>query len=79
LPLVQQLMNCAELLGPDLHAASDYGDEATGQTPWELFGQDDAQQAFDLADKAVSAARAITASISNDDRQTNQESSEAGN
>jgi len=71
-------MDCAELLGPDLHAASDYGAEATGQTPWELFSQDDAQQALDLAEKAVNAARAIAVSISNDDRQTNQESSEAG-
>ena len=47
---VERLAECAELLGPDIHVQSDYGDEAGGRTPWELFDQDSARQALDLAE-----------------------------
>lgn len=42
-----------ELLGPDIHVRTDYGDEAEGRTPWELFGEQDARQALTVADEAV--------------------------
>jgi HEPN domain-containing protein len=32
-PQVERLAECAELLGPDIHVQSDYGDEAGGRTP----------------------------------------------
>ena len=31
---VERLAECAELLGPDVHIQSDYGDELAGRTPW---------------------------------------------
>jgi HEPN domain-containing protein len=54
--LAERLALCAELLGPDLHAQSDYGDEALDKTPWELFGPEDAAQALALAEEAVHLA-----------------------
>ena len=57
---VERLAECAELLGPDIHIESDYGNEASRQTPWELFGQDDAHQALGLAAEAVRLAQQLT-------------------
>ncbi len=54
---VQGIAECAELLGPDVHIVSDYGDEAALRTPWELFDETDAQQALTLAEKAVLLAK----------------------
>ncbi|MEW6233457.1 MAG: HEPN domain-containing protein [Chloroflexota bacterium] len=56
---VERLAECAELLGPDVHVQSDYGDEAGGQTPWELFDQDAAQQALHLAEEAVLLSKEV--------------------
>jgi HEPN domain-containing protein len=50
---VELLADCAELLGHDIHVQSDYGDEVGGQTPWELFDEEAAQQALEIAEKAV--------------------------
>lgn len=58
---VQALLDCVELLGPDVHIRSDYGDEAGGRTPWELFSEADARQAFDLAERAAEHATEIVA------------------
>ena len=46
-------------LGPEVHVQSDYGDEAGGRTPWELFAEDDARRALTIAEKAVSLAKQI--------------------
>lgn len=54
---VERIAECAELLGTDIHIQSDYGDEAGGRTPWELFDEADAKQAFGLADEAAHLAR----------------------
>lgn len=51
-----RLAELAELLGPDIHVQTDYGDEAEGRTPWELFGENDARQALDIAREAVALA-----------------------
>lgn len=56
---VELLAECAELLGYDIHVQSDYGDEVGGRTPWELFDEEAARQALELADKAVSLANQI--------------------
>jgi HEPN domain-containing protein len=56
---VQQLVEIAELLGSDIHIQTDYGDEGTGRTPWELFDEADAQQALAMAEEAVQLAQAI--------------------
>jgi HEPN domain-containing protein len=56
---VERLAECALLLGPAVHVKSDYGDEETLQTPWELFDEGRAKQAVGLAEEAVSLARQI--------------------
>lgn len=55
----ERITECARLLGPDIHAQSDYGDEAAWKTPWELFSEADAKQAVTLADEAVRLAREL--------------------
>jgi hypothetical protein len=60
-PLVERLAECAEFLAPDIHVQSDYGDEAGGWTPWELFDQDSARQALDIAEEAAELARQLFA------------------
>jgi len=56
---VEQIAECAEFLGPDVHARSDYGDEAGWRTPWELFDGTDAQQALSWAEKALSLVEQV--------------------
>lgn len=53
---VHRVVEAAELLGPDVHARSDYGDEASGKTPWQLFDASDAKTVMALARDAVLAA-----------------------
>lgn len=57
--LVKALTMRAEMLGPDIHIQTDYGDEAGGQTPWELFGEEDAYQALQMAEEALSLAERL--------------------
>lgn len=54
-----RLAELAESLGPDLHIQTDYGDEAGGLTPWELFDETDARQALAMAEEAVILAKDI--------------------
>ncbi len=56
---LERLAELAELLGPDIHVRTDYGDEAKGRTPWELFDEADAGQALAVAEEAVSLAEQI--------------------
>ena len=56
---VERLVECARVLGPAVHVKSDYGDEETRQTPWELFDESRAKEALALAEEAVSLARQI--------------------
>lgn len=57
---VARIAVCTELLGPDVHARSDYGDEASGLTPW-LFGEEDARHAMAIAEEAVDLATHLMA------------------
>jgi HEPN domain-containing protein len=61
---VQRLAECSEFLGPDIHVQSDYGDESSRQTPWDLFDEDAAAQALALAEEAFSIAREIISEFS---------------
>jgi HEPN domain-containing protein len=56
---VEQIAECAELLGQDIHVGSDYGDETGWQTPWELFDESDARQALNSAESAVTLAKEL--------------------
>jgi len=58
-PAVERLAELAELLGVDIHIQNDYGDEAGGLTPWELFDEADAKQALGMAEEAVHLAQTV--------------------
>lgn len=60
---VRQLAERAELLGPDVHIQTDYGDEVGGRTPWEIFQEADARQALKLAEEAVALAEGLLAEV----------------
>jgi hypothetical protein len=53
------LKACVTELGYEQHVRSDYGEEASFRTPWELFGQDDAAGAVETARRARSVARGM--------------------
>jgi HEPN domain-containing protein len=61
---VRRLAELAELLGPDIHVQTDYGDETGGRTPWELFDASDASQAHAFAEEAVRLAGGVIALLS---------------
>ncbi len=56
---VLRLAELAELLGPDVHIRTDYGDEVGGLTPWELFDEADARHALAMAEEAVAIAQTV--------------------
>lgn len=60
---VQRVVECAEILGFDVHVQTDYGDEFEGLTPWELFDEEDAREALAIAEEAVDLAQAIAEKI----------------
>ena len=53
---VSRLAECAEQLGPEIHIQSDYGDETSGLTPWELFGEDESKKIISLAQESIALA-----------------------
>ena len=56
---VRKIAECAALLGPQVHFESDYGDESSWRTPWELFDEKKAREAFELAEEAVRLSQQI--------------------
>jgi len=46
---VRVLITVAEPLGPEVHVQTDYGDEMSGLTPWDLFDEEDASEALKVA------------------------------
>ena len=58
-PQAERMAECAEILGPEIHARSDYGDDDSMKTPWQLFNQTDAQSALAIAEEAVRIANEI--------------------
>lgn len=57
--MVRRLAELAEQLGRDIHVETDYGEESAWKTPWELFGESDAQKAFSLAEEAVGLTKKL--------------------
>ena len=53
---VGRLQELSRQLGFEEHVRSDYGDEARGITPWELFQETDGQRAIEIARRAVDLA-----------------------
>jgi HEPN domain-containing protein len=56
---VQHLAGQSEVMGADVHVRTDYGDEAGGRTPWELFDESDALRALAAAEESVNLAQSI--------------------
>jgi HEPN domain-containing protein len=56
---VERLRDLTQELGFEEHIRSDYGEEARGTTPWELFHEPDARRAIELARQALSLAEEI--------------------
>lgn len=65
---VQRLAELAEIMGPDVHIRTDYGDEIEGRTPWELFDEADAHQALEMAKEAVNLAQRMVEDVKGDER-----------
>lgn len=59
--VAERLADCADHLGPETHVQSDYGDETTGLTPWEIFGEEEARVTLSLAEEALALARQLGA------------------
>lgn len=57
--VIEQLAEHSRTLGPQVHIESDYGDEASRRTPWELFDRESAERALSVAGEAVAFARRI--------------------
>ncbi|MDE3088924.1 MAG: HEPN domain-containing protein [Chloroflexota bacterium] len=53
---VDRLAECAEVLGPQIHIQSDYGDDERMKTPWQLFGETAARDALETAEEALQIA-----------------------
>jgi HEPN domain-containing protein len=56
---LRRLQDLSEQLSYEEHIRSDYGEEATFKTPWELFDQHDAQQAIQVAQQTLTLAKDI--------------------
>jgi HEPN domain-containing protein len=62
-PSVEKVAACAEELGHDIHARSDYGDETDFRTPWEIFGEEDGREALAIAEVAVFQAGLVAEGV----------------
>ena len=57
---VQELVDIVQGLDlATIHIQADYGDEAHGLTPWELFSEEDAREALAIARRVVERATAL--------------------
>lgn len=63
--IVDELAECASRMGSDVHAESDYGDDATWRTPWEILTEADAQESMRIAEKAVASLHTLAAMTQN--------------
>jgi HEPN domain-containing protein len=50
-------------LDPAIHIQTDYGDEMSGLTPWDLFDEEDAREAYAIAREVFSLARRIVEEV----------------
>jgi hypothetical protein len=69
------LQDLAEQLSYEEHIRSDYGEEATFKTPWELFDEDDAQEAVQVALQTLALAKEILESHGEADTEGSEDDS----
>lgn len=53
------LIPLLDKLGFEEHLKTDYGDEDTYKSPWDLFNEDDAAEALEIARKSVGIAKKV--------------------
>jgi HEPN domain-containing protein len=70
------LQGFAERLSYEEHIRSDYGEEATFKTPWELFDEDDAQEAVQVAQQTLELAKEILQSPGEADTEVSEDGSD---
>jgi HEPN domain-containing protein len=70
------LQELAEQLSYEDHIRSDYGEEATFKTPWELFDQDDAQEAVQVARQTLTLAKEILQGSEETDTEVSEDDSD---
>ncbi|OAG28552.1 HEPN domain-containing protein [Thermodesulfatator autotrophicus] len=63
---VEDLIQKSQTLGPEVHIQTDYGDELHGLTPWELFSEEDAREALEVAHRVVHMARQLVEAVQED-------------
>jgi HEPN domain-containing protein len=56
---LNRLIDITEQFSFETHVRTDYGDEACGLTPWELFGEEDAKNALSAAQQAFELSKKI--------------------
>jgi HEPN domain-containing protein len=56
---LERLAECARLLGFREHVMTDYGDELTYRTPWEIYNEERARRAIEIAREACGIAAAL--------------------
>ncbi len=56
---IKILIPLLEKLGFEEHLKTDYGDEDTYKSPWDIFNKDDAAEALDIARKCVGIAKRV--------------------
>ncbi len=72
----QRLTEHAEMLGPDVHIQTDYGDEPGGRTPWELFSEADARRALATAERAFQLAQDVVQAAQSQTQEPEQSSND---
>ncbi len=56
---IRRIIPLLERLGFEEHLKTDYGDEDTYRSPWEIFNRDDAIESLDIAKKCVEIAKRV--------------------
>ncbi len=56
---IKILIPLLEKLGFEEHLKTDYGDEDTYKSPWDIFNRDDASEAVEIARKCVVIAKGV--------------------
>ncbi len=56
---MEELTELTLLMGFETHIRTDYGDETSRLTPWELFTEEDAKEAINLAERALKLAQDV--------------------
>jgi HEPN domain-containing protein len=69
---IEQLTRCASRLGFREHILTDYGDELTLTSPWEIYTQERAESALETAKEALAIADEFVSRAEERQQETNE-------